>query len=64
MSERSWLTVRETAEQLGKCEEQVRRYARERRYLPYAKIGRTFRFERADIQAFLAAQRVEPEPAA
>ena len=59
MSEHAWLNVRETAKRLGKSEEQIRRYARARGHLPFTRVGRTYRFEVADITAYLA-RKVEP----
>jgi len=59
MSNRTWLTIRETAELLGKCEEQVRRYIRSRKHLPFTQVGRTYRIEKADVDAYLG-KRVEP----
>ena len=59
MSERTWLNVRETAAMLDKSEEQVRRYIRDRRHLPFTRVGHAYRFERADVEAYLN-RRVEP----
>jgi len=59
MIERTWLNVRETAARLGKSEEQVRRYIRARKHLPFTQVGRTYRIEKADVEAYLG-KRVEP----
>lgn len=57
---RDWLTTDDVADKLGTHPETIRRWVRERKHLPYTKIGREARFEPADLDAFLAAARVEP----
>jgi len=48
------------AERLGVPERFVRRLVAERR-LAYIKVGRYVRFDQAVLDAWIAAQRVEPE---
>jgi excisionase family DNA binding protein len=57
---RNWLTTDQVAEQLGTHPETIRRWARERKHLPFIRIGREARFEPRDVDAFLASARVEP----
>lgn len=52
------LDVPGAAAYTGTSERFVRRLVAERR-LPYLKIGRHVRFEIADLEAFIAAGRVE-----
>lgn len=54
------LSVPEAAERLGVTPRFVRRLVAERR-IPYLKLGRHVRFDPADLDAFLAAGRVEPQ---
>lgn len=53
------LTVPEVAERLGTSQRFVRRLIAERR-IPYTKLGRHVRIEDTDVDAFIAAGRVEP----
>jgi excisionase family DNA binding protein len=62
--EKKWLTTDEVAAELDLNPETVRRWVRERKHLPFTRIGREARFQRPDVDAFLAAARVEPERAA
>jgi excisionase family DNA binding protein len=52
------LTVKEAAEQLGTSERFVRRLILERR-IAYTKLGRHVRISASDLDAFIAAGRVE-----
>ena len=52
------LTVPEVAERLGTSERFVRRLTAERR-IPYSKLGKHVRIEDSDVDAFIAAGRVE-----
>lgn len=54
------LSVPEAAERLGVSPRFVRRLVAERR-IPYLKLGRHVRFDPADLDAFLAAGRIEPQ---
>ncbi len=58
MSARPLLTIPETAELLGVKERWLRRAVEERR-IPFYKLGRLVRFASEDLDAYLAAQRVE-----
>jgi excisionase family DNA binding protein len=53
------LTVNQAAERLGTSVRFVRRLVHERR-IAYTKLGQHVRIEDADIDAFIAAGRVEP----
>lgn len=53
------LSIPEVAERLGTCERFVRRLTAERR-IPYSKIGKHVRIDEVDLDAFIAAGRVEP----
>lgn len=55
----SYLTVAETAEYLNTSERFVRRLIAERR-IAFHHVGRHVRIALCDVQAWLAAQRVEP----
>ena len=58
------LNVDEAAERLGTTTRFFRRIVAERR-IAYTKVGRHVRIDTADIDAFIAAGRVEPrEPSA
>ncbi len=58
------LNVDEAAERLGTTTRFIRRIVAERR-IAYTKVGRHVRIDTADIDAFIAARRVEPrEPSA
>ena len=52
------LTVEEAAERLGTSVRFVRRLVAERR-IAYVKVGRHVRLDLADVEAFIAAARVE-----
>lgn len=52
------LTIMEAAERLGTSPRFVRRLVAERR-IPYTKIGKHVRIIDADVEAFIAAGRVE-----
>jgi excisionase family DNA binding protein len=52
------LTVEEAAERLGTSTRFVRRLVAERR-IAYVKVGRHVRLDPADVEAFIAARRVE-----
>ena len=60
MSYEKWMSVSAVAAQLGTHPETVRRWVRQRRHLPFTRIGAEAKFEKADIERFLAAARVEP----
>lgn len=49
----------EAAELLGTTERHVRRLRAERR-LPYVKVGHKLRFAVKDLEAFIAANTVDP----
>ena len=53
------LTIPEAAARLGTPARFVRRLVAERR-IGFTKVGRYVRFSNADIDAFIAAGRVEP----
>jgi excisionase family DNA binding protein len=57
--ERPLLSIEEAAAYLGVTPRWMRR-AVERRTLPHIKLGRLVRFDQADLEAYLAEQRVEP----
>jgi excisionase family DNA binding protein len=52
------LTVEETANRLGTSVRFVRRLVFQRR-IPYVKVGRHVRIAASDLEAFIAAGRVE-----
>ena len=54
----SLLTVDQAAERFGTSTRFVRRLVAERR-IPFTKLGRHVRLDTADIDAFIAAGRVE-----
>jgi excisionase family DNA binding protein len=54
------LSVEETAERLGTSPRFIRRLIAERR-IAFSKLGRHVRIDSADIDAFVAAGRVEPQ---
>lgn len=54
------LTVGQAAELLGTGPRFIRRLIEERR-IPYTKLGRFVRLQRADLEAFVASGRVEAE---
>jgi excisionase family DNA binding protein len=56
----SLLSVEEAAERLGTSPRFIRRLIAERR-IAFAKIGRHVRLDTADLDAFVAAGRVEPQ---
>lgn len=56
----SLLSVEEAAERLGTSPRFVRRLIAERR-IAFTKLGRHVRIDSADIDAFVAAGRVEPQ---
>jgi excisionase family DNA binding protein len=60
-AERRPLTLPEAAGYLNVSERYMRRLVAERR-IPYFKVGRLLRFSAADLDAFMAACRVEPPP--
>jgi excisionase family DNA binding protein len=55
------LSVEEAAERLGTSVRFVRRLIAERR-IAYVKVGRHVRLDPADVEAFIAASRVEIRP--
>jgi excisionase family DNA binding protein len=55
------LTVEVAAERLGTSTRFVRRLVAERR-IAYVKVGRHARLDPADVEAFIAARRVEARP--
>ena len=55
------LTVEEAADRLGTTTRFVRRLIAERR-IAYVKIGRHVRLDPTDVEAFIAASRVEVRP--
>ena len=63
MSAERWLTVAEIAERLKVHEQTVRRWLRDRRLVGRNFGGRTgYRVREADLEAFLAAPPMEPDP--
>jgi excisionase family DNA binding protein len=56
---RSLVSVEEAAEVMGMSARHVRRLVAERR-IAFHKLGRSVRIARADIDAYVAASRVEP----
>lgn len=52
------LTIPEVADRLGTSQRFVRRLIAERR-IPYTKLGKHVRIADADVDAFIAAGRVE-----
>ena len=54
------LTVDQAGELLGTGPRFIRRLIEERR-IGYTKLGRFVRLQRADLEAFVAAGRVEPQ---
>jgi excisionase family DNA binding protein len=63
MSEKVWLNTEEAAELLGIDDETLRIWARNRKHLPYSKVGRLYRFKRADVEALLN-RTIQPEAVA
>jgi excisionase family DNA binding protein len=57
------LSLREAAPVLGVSPHTIRAWARQR-ILPYHKLGRRLVFDRADLENFLTARRVEARPEA
>jgi excisionase family DNA binding protein len=55
------LSVEQAAERLGTSVRFVRRLIAERR-IAYVKVGRHVRLDPADVEAFIAARRVEVRP--
>ena len=55
------LTVEQAAEYLGTQPRFIRRLIEERR-IGYTKLGRFVRLQRDDLEAFVAAGRVDPAP--
>ena len=55
------VTVEEAAERLGTSVRFVRRLIAERR-IAYVKVGRHVRLDPTDVEAFIAASRVEIRP--
>jgi excisionase family DNA binding protein len=55
------LSVEEAAERLGTSVRFVRRLVAERR-IAYVKVGRHVRLDPADVEAFIAASRVQVRP--
>jgi excisionase family DNA binding protein len=55
------LTVEEAAERLGTSTRFVRRLVADRR-IAYVKVGRHVRLDPTDVEAFIAASRVEVRP--
>ncbi len=55
------IDAEEVATELGVTVRFVRRLVHERR-IPFHRIGRHVRFDRADVEAFIAEGRVEPYP--
>jgi excisionase family DNA binding protein len=55
------LTVEEAAERLGTSTRFVRRLVAEQR-IAYVKVGRHVRLDPTDVEAFIAASRVEVRP--
>jgi excisionase family DNA binding protein len=55
------LTVEEAADRLGTSVRFVRRLIAERR-IAYVKVGRHVRLDPADVEAFIAASRVQVRP--
>jgi excisionase family DNA binding protein len=55
------LTVDEAADRLGTTTRFVRRLIAERR-IAYVKVGRHVRLDPTDVEAFIAASRVEVRP--
>jgi excisionase family DNA binding protein len=53
------LDIAQAADRLGVTPRFMRRLVFERR-VPYIKVGKFVRFEPADLEAWLAAHRVEP----
>ena len=58
--EKKWLTADEVAAELDTHPETIRRWVRERKHLPFTRIGREARFQQADVDDYLARARVEP----
>ncbi len=56
---RSLVSIEEAAEVMGMSARHVRRLVAERR-IAFHKLGRSVRIARADIDAYVAASRVEP----
>lgn len=54
------LSPRQAADYLGMSERFVRECIARKR-IPYSKIGRLVKFDRADLDAFIAANRVEAQ---
>lgn len=52
------LTIQDTADRLGTGARFVRRLVAERR-IPFTKVGKYVRIDPADLDAFIAAGRVE-----
>jgi excisionase family DNA binding protein len=52
------LTIPEVADRLGTSQRFVRRLIAERR-IPYTKLGKHVRIVDADVEAFIAAGRIE-----
>jgi excisionase family DNA binding protein len=55
------LTVEQAADRLGTTTRFVRRLVAERR-IAYVKVGRHVRLDPTDVEAFIAASRVEVRP--
>jgi excisionase family DNA binding protein len=57
------LTMEEAADRLGTSARFVRRLVAERR-IAYVKVGRHVRLDPTDVEAFIAASRVDVRPSA
>jgi excisionase family DNA binding protein len=61
LPESALLTKEQAAERLGTKPRFVRRLVEQGR-IPHYRVGRFVRIDPADLAAFLAAARVEPDP--
>ena len=59
MNDAEIMTEREVERGYGLKRPWLRRTRRERRGIPYLKLGRMVRYRRADIETFLASHMVE-----
>jgi len=57
--EQRFMDVHDTARYLGMSEDALR-YKLEARRLPFVKIGKTIRFDRTKLDAFLEQNTIEP----
>ncbi|HUM84088.1 MAG TPA: helix-turn-helix domain-containing protein [Lachnospiraceae bacterium] len=57
-AEEKWVSMKELAEHLGVSEDTIRTWTR-KGYLPFSKIGKSYKYKKSEVDAWARAGRIK-----